>query len=73
MAEYTKINGALALVEDAVDENGQKYIKTTLLGTPKPETSKTIEDRLSALEADAEQAALDRAALALLLTGEETV
>ena len=72
MSEYTKINGALALVEDAVDENGQKYIKTTLLGTPNPQPT-TIEDRLSALEADAEQAALDRAALALLLTGEETV
>lgn len=66
MAEYTKINGALALVEDAVDENGQKYIKTTLLGTPKP----TLEDRVAALETDA---ANDRAALALLLTGEETV
>ena len=33
----------------------------------------TLEDRVAALEADAEQAALDRAALALLLTGEETV
>lgn len=40
---------------------------------PNPETSKTIEDRIVALEADAEQAALDRAALTLLLTGEETV
>ena len=40
---------------------------------PNPETSKTIEDRLVALEADAAQAALDRAALTLLLTGEETV
>ena len=40
---------------------------------PEPEPSKTIEDRLVALEADAAQAALDRAALTLLLTGEETV
>ena len=40
---------------------------------PNPETSKAIEDRLVALEADAAQAALDRAALTLLLTGEETV
>lgn len=32
----------------------------------------TLEDRVAALEADAEQAALDRAALTLLLTGEET-
>ena len=39
---------------------------------PKPESA-TIEGRVAALEADAEQAALDRAALALLLTGEETV
>ena len=40
---------------------------------PDPEPSNTIEDRVAALEADAEQAALDRAALTLLLTGEETV
>lgn len=39
---------------------------------PHPEPT-TIEARVAALEADAEQAALDRAALALLLTGEETV
>ena len=38
----------------------------------KPEPT-TLEDRVAALEADAEQAALDRAALTLLLTGEETV
>ena len=38
-----------------------------------PEPSATIEDRVAALEADAAQAALDRAALTLLLTGEETV
>ena len=39
---------------------------------PNPEPT-TIEARVAALEADAEQAALDRAALTLLLTGEETV
>ena len=39
---------------------------------PDPEPSKTIEDRVAALEADAAQAALDRAALTLLLTGEDT-
>lgn len=39
---------------------------------PKPEPT-TIEDRVAALEADSAQAALDRAALTLLLTGEETV
>ena len=36
-------------------------------------TDTTREARVAALEADAEQAALDRAALTLLLTGEETV
>ena len=41
------------------------------IAEPKP--SGTLEDRAAALEADAEQAALDRAALTLLLTGEETV
>ena len=39
---------------------------------PNPEPT-TIEARVAALEAGAEQAALDRAALTLLLTGEETV
>ena len=38
-----------------------------------PEPSTNLEDRVAALEADAAQAALDRAALTLLLTGEETV
>ena len=40
---------------------------------PEPEPPTDIEARVAALEADAEQAALDRAALTLLLTGEETV
>lgn len=38
-----------------------------------PEPSGAIEARVAALEADAAQAALDRAALTLLLTGEEPV
>ena len=38
-----------------------------------PEPSTNLEDRVAALEADAAQASLDRAALTLLLTGEETV
>lgn len=38
-----------------------------------PEPSTNLEDRVAALEADAAQAALDRAALTLLLTGEENV
>ena len=40
---------------------------------PDPEHSTALEARVAALEADADQAALDRAALTLLLTGEETV
>ena len=39
---------------------------------PDPEPSPTLEARVAALEAGAEQAALDRAALTLLLTGEDT-
>ena len=37
-----------------------------------PEPPTDLEARVASLEADAEQAALDRAALTLLLTGEET-
>lgn len=40
---------------------------------PDTDPSTNLEDRVAALEADAAQAALDRAALTLLLTGEETV
>ena len=40
---------------------------------PEPKPSGTLEDRVAALESDAAQAALDRAALTLLLTGEDTV
>lgn len=39
---------------------------------PKPETPTDLEARVAALEADAAQASLDRAALTLLLTGEDT-
>ena len=38
---------------------------------PEPETPTDLEARVAALEADAAQAALDRAALTLLLTGED--
>ena len=48
-------------------------LETDRAAIPDPEPSATIEDRVAALEADAEQAALDRAALTLLLTGDETV
>ena len=48
-------------------------LETGRVAIPDPEPSGTIEARAAALEADAEQAALDRAALTLLLTGEETV
>ena len=40
---------------------------------PDPEPSTTLEARVAALGADAGEAAVDRAALTLLLTGEETV
>ena len=39
---------------------------------PEPEPPTGLEDRVAALEADAAQASLDRAALTLLLTGEDT-
>lgn len=39
---------------------------------PEPETPTDLEARVAALEADAAQAAMDRAALTLLLTGEDT-
>ena len=39
---------------------------------PEPEPSTNLEARVAALEADAAQASLDRAALTLLLTGEDT-
>lgn len=39
---------------------------------PEPETPTDLEARVAALEADAAQAVMDRAALTLLLTGEDT-
>lgn len=39
---------------------------------PEPEPPTDLEARVAALEADAAQAAMDRAALTLLLTGEDT-
>lgn len=48
-------------------------LETDRAAIPDPDPSATIEARVAALEADAEQAAMDRAALTLLLTGEETV
>lgn len=48
-------------------------LETDRASIPSPEPSTTIEARVAALEADAAQAAMDRAALTLLLTGEETV
>ena len=53
-------------------ERTEEDLKADRAVLPKPEPT-TIEDRVAALEAGAEQAALDRAALTLLLTGEETV
>ena len=53
-------------------ERTEEELEADRTALPKPEPT-TIEARVAALEADADQAALDRAALALLLTGEETV
>lgn len=51
----------------------EEDLEADRVAIPDPEPSNTIETRVAALEADAAQAALDRAALTLLLTGEETV
>ena len=61
----------------AAEIDGVMTVTSWIPGTmpepaPAPEPSPTIEDRVAALEADAAQAALDRAALTLLLTGEDT-
>ena len=53
-------------------ERTEEELEADRTALPKPEPT-TLETRVAALEADAEQAALDRAALTLLLTGEETV
>ena len=65
MATVVSITKAILRSEDEL-ETGRAAI-------PDPEPSGTLEERVAALEAHAEQAALDRAALTLLLTGEETV
>ena len=65
MATVVSITKSILRSEDEL-ETGRTAI-------PDPEPSATIEARVAALEADAEQAALDRAALTLLLTEEETV
>ena len=51
----------------------EEELETDRSVIPEPEPPTDIEARVAALEADAAQAALDRAALTLLLTGEETV
>ena len=48
-------------------------LETDRAAIPDPEPPTDLEARVAALEADAAQAALDRAALTILLTGEETV
>lgn len=53
-------------------ERTEEELEAERAAQPKPQPT-TIEARVAALEADAEQAAMDRAALTLLLTGEETV
>ena len=53
-------------------ERTEEELEAERAAQPKPQPT-TIEARVAALEADAEQAAMDRAALTLLLTGEESV
>ena len=53
-------------------EHTEEELEAERAALPKPEPT-TLETRVAALEADAAQAAMDRAALTLLLTGEETV
>ena len=54
-------------------QRSEDELETDRAAIPDPEPSTNLEDRVAAPEAEAEQAALDRAALTLLLTGEETV
>ena len=54
-------------------ERTEEELDTDRAAIPDPEPPTDIEARVAALEADAAQASLDRAALTLLLTGEETV
>ncbi len=65
MATVVSITKAILRSEDELD--------TGRTAIPDPEPSTTLDARVAALEAGAAQAALDRAALTLLLTGEETV
>ena len=65
MATVVSITKAILRSEDELG--------TGRAAIPDPKPSVTIEARVAALEADADQAALDRAALALVLTGEEAV
>ena len=51
----------------------EEELETDRSAIPEPEPPTDIEARVAALEAEAEQAALDRAALTILLTGEESV
>ena len=53
-------------------ERTEEELETDRSAIQEPEPSRSLEDRVAALEADAEKAALDRAALTLLLTGEDT-
>ena len=65
MATVVSITKAILRSEDELE--------TDRSAIPEQEPSTTLEARAAALEADAEQASLDRAALTLLLTEEETV
>ena len=75
---FEAANGFVTMAVDgentvtALDENSGAR-ETWLSEQVKKDVQPSLADRVAALEADAEQAALDRAALTLLLTGEETV
>lgn len=60
-------NTVIAMEENAADR------ASWLSNQAQKDNRPSLSARVAALEADAEQAALDRAALTLLLTGEETV
>ena len=52
-------------------ERTEKELDADRATIPEPKPSKTVEDRLTALEADAEQAKVDREVLSILLGGAE--
>ena len=52
-------------------ERTEEELKADRAAIPEPKPSKTVEDRFTALEAEAERAKADREALNILLGGAE--